>query len=82
VINASGTFLQYIYSTNPTDLVNVRFGDSANDGAYSPWQPGNGKLGFPFDKLTILVPTAIASATATFEFAQVDPDEAEAIRFI
>jgi hypothetical protein len=77
--NVQGTFLQYLSSTNPTDLIRVRYGtDGAND--FMPWQPGNGLLGFPFANLSLAVPTAIAGATATFVYAQVDPDEV--IRFI
>lgn len=69
-----GSFLFYIHSTNATDRVNIRFG-STKDNDILPFQPGNLLIGFPFDALAIGVPTAIASATATFLVADVSPDE-------
>jgi hypothetical protein len=75
----SGTFLQYITSTNPTDVVRVRYG-SGQGNDFMPWQPGNGLLGWPFDELWFSVPTAITTGTAYFLYSQVDPDEA--VRFI
>jgi hypothetical protein len=76
-----GNFLRYNASVSGggSDRVTIQLQDNENDTTHSPvsFYPGMRLKGRAFRRLTIVVPTAVAGATAEFVYTALQPGEAE-----